>query len=391
AAQYVASRLRGYGIQPVMHSDYRMKFSMPINRVESAQLASVGRDSTEMALGYDFWPDGRSDSGRVAVNFVHVAPSGTMQPLQEARSRAVMISASMAQRNTLEDLAARRFDLILIVGELRPVAASQPVAGSLIIWITPAVAAWMVGLSDERFEALWADGEPVLRALPRRLHAAVTTRRIPSAAAANVAGFVAGRDPQLSRDLVMVAASLDAPGTVAGERAIDYRSYGTGLSAMLEVARNEVAIASRWTHPMRSLLFVALSGSRTDVAGLRQLFANPPWEVERIRALIYIGLRPEDEPAVRAVVEALDIRLEVIPVPAEPLFERRYVFTGERSARARSPVRTPGVPYRSPDTAAILSRAVDVSLEMAEETGRLVHRYAGAVSIPSLPYAQEQP
>lgn len=382
AAEYVASRMGGYRLQPVYDQGFRMRFNVPTHRIDAAQMSVAGADSVALSLGYDFAPDPRSASGNASMNFIHVAPEGDAVPFPaaSASAHAVMITGSDATTDRLQALADSGFRLVLVAQDLAPRAAARPVRGLLVVQVPPRTAAWLMGLPRPEFDRLWEQPEVLLRSLPRRLIVEVVASTFPSVEAVNVAGYVAGGHPTLSRDLVIVASNLDALPLIADERVIDYRSYGIGLTAMLEVARNEIAVSRQWTHPMRSLMFVAVTGR--DAVGLSRLLEASPWEMSRIRAVIYVGLREEDEAEARQVLASQGIPLEVVRHP-DQIFERRFVFSSERSARSRSPLPLDETSYRGPESSVIMTRAVEAAFTMANETHRLVQSHAGLVPSPA--------
>src|SRR5690625_7853093 len=88
------------------------------------------------------------------------------------------------------------------------------------------------------------------------------------------------------RDLVMVASPLDSPRLVRGQRLVDVGDRGPYLTTLLEVARNEADVSMRWIHPVRSVLFVGLSGSRSGPQCVIAFLDRFPWERYHVTRII---------------------------------------------------------------------------------------------------------
>jgi hypothetical protein len=386
AAEYVASRMRGYALQPWIET-HRVDYPARAHRISSAEFWAVAADSVQLQIAHDFWPDGRSDSGRVHVAELHLAPDTPASPISTTRSGmpAVVIDGTHARRSRLDSLAAAGFRAAFIVQPLTPVAAVEPVPGLLIAQITPGTAAWLLGLTRPGFDILWQDPGPTVRSMARRIDLRIGAATERDISGSNVLGMLAGREPLLMRDLVIVAANLDAAGVTAGERVTDFRQIGTGLSAMLEIARNEQRVARRFTHPMRTVMFAAFSGNRTGHQGLQHFLRRPMWEQGRIRTLIYLGLSEEDEVAVREIVEPFGIELVVVRSSVMLPFERRYVFASERGARSRSRIPRIDAPPTSPESGQVNSRALEVALDLAQAGFEVLQHHAGAAPLGTSP------
>jgi hypothetical protein len=382
AAEYVAARMRGYRLHPALEG-HRVEYAARTHRIQLAELLAVGADSVRLQMAYDFWPDGRSDSGHVVLHELHLSPRAALSPIRTGRpgAAAVLIDGAGTTHSRLDSLASAGFEAAIIVQPLTPVAAMVPVPGLTVVQVTPATAAWMLGLTRPGFEILWEDEGPSVRSLPRRVELRIGTEAARGVTAVNVLGYLAGREPRLMEDLVIVAANLDAAGTMAGERVTDYRQIGTGVSAMLEIARNEERVSRRFTHPMRTVMFAAFSGNRSGHQGLQAFLQRPTWSPSRVRTMIYLGLSEEDEPTVRALLEPHGIELVAVRTTVELPFERRYVFSSERSARSRSPVPRTDAPPPSPESSAVNARALEVALDLARLGHAVLQEHAGMVPI----------
>ena len=376
AAQYAASRMQAYRLQPIYGNARALSFTTPVHRIRSTTLASVQRDSLVLQPGIDYIADSRTDSGAVNMRFMHVARTGDVAPFPTATESAlaVMISGEAATPERLGDLASRGFRLALVVRGLAPVGAAQPTPGLLVMQITPEAAAWVLGLSAEQFDEIW-DTDVMLRSLPRRLVATVDAGWEHEAEAINVGGYLAGRHPTLMRELVIVAAPLDSPRLVRGQRLVDVDDRGTYLTTLLEVARNEADVSMRWIHPVRSVLFVGLSGSRSGHQGLNAFLDRLPWERQHVKRIIFIGLDGEEEAVAREMLSRHGIPLEV--VRHQESAPRKFVHANERQARRDSPVPSPAVEATAPDLSTITPTLLSRVERLSAEVQNVLYRHVG--------------
>lgn len=382
ASDYLATRMRGYLLQPVYHSGFQMAYDVPEHRIHAARVAGLSTDSTALALGYDFFPDGRSDSGSVVLSFVHLAPGGeaSMFPSAGRSAEGVMLRGDAATTKRLDTLSSEGFRLALVVQDLEPVSATRAVDGMLVIQVTRQTAAWMLGFTPTIFDSIWDQPGVVLRSLPRRLRVEVDASTYPSLPTLNVAGFMTGRHPALSQELIIVAADIATWPMISGERVFDLADLGVGLSAMLEVARNEQSIARRLPHPARTVMFVALNSR--DGQGLERLLATSPWLHDQIRRVIYIGLLDEDEAAVRRVLEPYEIPLDIVRASGTLTSGQRFAFPVARVAHARSPIADAADRPAALDSSVLLSQAEEVVIDLATAVHERLLRYSGTVTVP---------
>lgn len=93
----------------------------------------------------------------------------------------------------------------------------------------------------------------------------------------NVVGLVAGKDPALKDEFIVVSAHLDHLGIRGGEVFNGADDNASGSAAVLEAAE-AMAISS----PRRSVLFVLFTGEEGGAFGSRQFVVHPPVPKEKI-------------------------------------------------------------------------------------------------------------
>ncbi|ARA92995.1 hypothetical protein AWN76_007370 [Rhodothermaceae bacterium RA] len=378
-AAYVAARMREFRLQPVLGSSFRVLYQTPLNYPLGGVLSMSGAaDTLSFWMGVDVLPDGRSDSGAVAATrLARVSPEEAPgeaggDPLPGAP--VVMIEATRATTPYLEALARQGVQAVLAVGALRPNPAPAPVDGLVVMQIVPEAAAQIVNRSPAFLEAWLAGVGPPVLALRATLQMHVVADHQPLAGAMNLIGLQPGKHPRLASDLVLVCADLDALGRFGGVGVFDVRHMGAGAAAVLEVARLYSAFARYWPLPERTIMFAFWSGARVGHAGLKAYLRNPPWLLERTRAVIYAGLAPEEEPAVRALLAAHGLPLYVVPDPLheEDLPPFLLQPPPEVPRRARAAARpAPAVSGRM-----LVQRAVAAAQAMADSVNVLLLREA---------------
>lgn len=93
----------------------------------------------------------------------------------------------------------------------------------------------------------------------------------------NVVGLVAGKDPALKDEFIVVSAHLDHLGIRGGEVFNGADDNASGSAAVLEAAE-AMALSS----PRRSVLFVLFTGEEGGAFGSRQFVVHPPVPQEKI-------------------------------------------------------------------------------------------------------------
>ncbi len=385
AAAYVAARMAEFGLQPVLRSEFRMTYHTPLNEIGAATLGTAGPDTLAFYPGVDFLPDGRSDSGRVQLPNAVIDPpdfaeAGAMDALP---ARAVLLPAERATTAYLQRLRAAGARAVFAVGALEPRPAAAPVEGLLVAQLAPhAATLLMQGAPAD--DTLPGQAGPARRPFRRPVRLRVEGRAHPLAGALNVMGYVPGKHPALSRELILVCADLDAVGPFAGVPTLEPAYLGAGAAALLETARQYAFFAQYTQVPERTLLFAVFSGARQGYAGLRDYLRAPLWTLDHTRAVVYVGLDPPDEPAVRALLDAYGLPLHVVSQPAEAL--PRTVLLPERRPPRQPTLRPPDPadPRAAPPRLAdLIEGGVTDALRMAEDLHRLLLREAaGQAPLP---------
>jgi hypothetical protein len=316
AAQYITNFWKELAIGGAYGSDPRQLYRTRINLATAASLVLAEGDTLRFRPGVDFYPDARTDSGRVHSGTL---VAGGVRALTAAQRLPSLTATS--EDVTYEDLVRIR-DLgaraLLLVRRMRLSEAPAAVDGLIVMQVTLDTAIRLMDRPAAQLALVLAAPEVEEMTLAGTLGVRATTERHERAGAMNVLGLISGKDPAWSSDLVIVCAELDGPPVMAGARYASVHATGAGVVALLEVSR-VLSLRSRTELlPERSVLLGFLSGSGLDYAGLRAYLARPAWPVGSTVSVVYVGAPPEREAALQAIFEEHGI--DFISVPVEPFF-----------------------------------------------------------------------
>lgn len=130
----------------------------------------------------------------------------------------------------------------------------------------------------------------------------------------SVYGFVAGRSFELSDEVIIVCADLDAL-----RHPPDAAHLGAGTAALIELAY-QFSLYARYTYvPGTTLLFAVFSEARRDYRGIRDYLRHPLWPLRQTRSVLYLGPDPDTEEAIQALWEPAGVRLHFVRAPADSL------------------------------------------------------------------------
>jgi hypothetical protein len=161
------------------------------------------------------------------------------------------------------------------------------------------------------------------------------SRKLP---AKNVAGFLPGRDPELSREIIVIGAHHDhlgsipeQPGDTVFNGADDNAS---GVAGVLELAE---LFGSRAIPPRRSLLFLTFSAEEAGLLGSEAIFTKNLMDTDNVVFMVnldMIGRNPESAVSVYGAGFGLKLRT-IVKESAEPLgLDYQYKGLGDIPANS---------------------------------------------------------
>jgi hypothetical protein len=319
AAAYLAARLGEFGLDPAGDDGtFIGRYPVLEERVDEQALrieARVAGRTLRPAFGADlFVLPARGDSvvgiplyigraaqgvhvphaaaGRIAVFFV----PDTLGAAWQAAVSSALQGAFMARVSAavlLLDSVFSPASLAMLADQLGAEVAPLPVLG--VSWAFGSTLFEQAGL-DLRAAREHAAGAPVpLDAVTMAVSTPVrdVSERVP-----NVAAVLRGSDPAMRDEYVVYTAHFDHVGVGRPDAAGDSIYNGaddnaSGTAALLKVAR---AFASLEAAPLRSVMFVFVSGEEKGLLGSRHFVANPPVPVEAMVANINMDMVGRNAP-----------------------------------------------------------------------------------------------
>ncbi len=141
------------------------------------------------------------------------------------------------------------------------------------------------------FDAAGLDADSPRVAKPRELPGVTATLRakgtVRLAASRNVIGVLAGSDPKLRDEAVVVGAHMDHLGTEGGAIHPGADDNASGVSALLEMARAFATLPSR---PKRTVVFALWTGEEDGKLGSGHYVRHPAWPLARTVAYVNLDM-----------------------------------------------------------------------------------------------------
>ena len=217
--------------------------------------------------------------------------------------------------------------------------------GVLLAPVSPAVGAALLG----------ASGPGVPRALPGVTVTLRTSGKERAFVSRNVVGVLAGSDPKLAGEAIVLGAHLDHLGVVDGVIHPGADDNASGVAALLEIARASAASPGR---PKRTLVFAFWTGEEEGKFGSAHWVRHPLWPLAK--TAVYLNLDMIGHPWT--------------PDEMKKLFADSGLKDGGAFLEGLKPVDfgEPGVADFAPDLAPVLARAArgtGVSLHLDRTPG----------------------
>jgi len=153
--------------------------------------------------------------------------------------------------------------------------------GILLARVSPAVGAALLAGDGKT----GGTGATVPRALPGVTVTLRTNGKERTLVSRNVVGYLAGSDPKLASEAVVLGAHLDHLGVVDGVAHPGADDNASGVAALLEIAR---AFAASPERPKRTLVFAFWTGEEEGKFGSARWVRHPLWPLAK--TVVYLNL-----------------------------------------------------------------------------------------------------
>ncbi len=312
AAAFAADRLATAGLRPPAgSSDYFQRFPVTVAGVESASMellpASAGGKPAVLVFFKDFLPMLFSGTGDVTGAVVFAGLGITAPALGrddyagvDVAGRVVMTvrgapedgrdwAAFDSHRARTANARAHGAAGFLFAEAAVANPNGDPVAGFPMATISEDLANALLAdqkLTLEELRRVLAKGGVASFSTGRSVHLAVSARTARDGEGANVVGVLAGSDPTLAGEYVLIGAHLDHcgdwPVLLAGAD-----DNASGSATVLEIARAASGLRPR---PRRSLVFVLFGGEEEGLVGSRYFVQHPLPGLERCVAVFNLDM-----------------------------------------------------------------------------------------------------
>jgi hypothetical protein len=332
AADYVAARLGAAGVAPAGEAGtFFQAVDIPLSRRLGPE-TRLALDGEALAPGVDFTPNVGSPSTTAAgaIVFAGICDAADYAGL-DARGKLVLCVPGGPALGTKVELAAARGAVALLVAtpsrtaELTPLATLAPVGPSTI----PSFRVRAAIVDRLRARATASSGSSSSSSFELPTWGTFRVDWVaPVVRGRNVIGVVAGADPALAGEAVLVGAhydhlgqgdeggALDGPGLYPGAD-----DNASGIAAMLEAAE---ALAGETPRPRRSIVFVAFTGEEKGLIGSMFMAAHAPRKVVAMINFDMVGRMREGRlevqgtptsPGWREIVEAANVERLALSFP----------------------------------------------------------------------------
>jgi peptidase M28-like protein len=306
AAQYVASQLQSYGLQPVHPSQFRHVSYGPINHASGASVRVLGRDTTFWFADQQMIPDPRTAAAQFQAGSYRFVPDSAS--VGDADPGEVAIIGPGWSARGVEALIRAGYSMALVARNPQPGRAAFSLDLGLMQVSLPRLAE-ILDIEEEALPGLLRDGGTGVASL----EFGVTATRDGAAGLVNTLAYLPGSSPFVSDRLIVVAANLDSGGYPAGVPIVDHDRSGIAAAAVVELARVLAHNADLGEGPDRTVLFAWFAGGAQGCSGLRAFLANPVWPQDHIDAVVFAGFRGDCERVARMTPNLVRIGTDALP------------------------------------------------------------------------------
>ena len=322
AMRYVEGELARYGVKPFDGKKWQLPFKLECNEVENAKFNVYmpgSKVKRVFSLGNEFCCAGATGRGYVDAQMVFCGYGIDNALCDEyatvdAKGKIVVVLTGLPANHPMPQAVADRY---VSLRDKARAAERHGAIGMMVVTVTPTCP------DDEPQGRAWCGEMPHMPTFPvlilshdcgreifhgeqMELDSAIAAIALeqtasfallkkaeidinayysPQAGTANVVGILEGSDAALSREIIVVGASMDGLG-MQGETCLFPSAdiNASGVAAVLETAR---LLSQTDYRPRRSVAFVLFSGSEQQYLGSRSFIADFPL-LRRVEAFVNV-------------------------------------------------------------------------------------------------------
>ncbi|WP_347839210.1 M28 family peptidase [uncultured Draconibacterium sp.] len=316
AANWCASKLEEWGIQPANNGSYLQYFSNEYTAVKT--LGSVvyfnGEDKTYLEFPGDYFPGSNSAGGTVQAEMVYVGYGITAPELGyddyasvDVKGKIIILeSGTPYTKNdtTLAKWTPYAYHRYKFKNAVKHGAAGMLYTSKLANPNTVNLDGFIYAHIDTKIvEQIFADAGKDLSQVRRQLRnkempsfnlpaqqevfIRAETEYFPKAKACNVVGWIEGSDPVLKEEVLIIGGHLDGQGSMGDVVFPGALDNASGVSNIFGVAK---ALSTSAVKPRRSILFILLGGEECGLYGSKFYTQNPLFPIEKTRLMINLDM-----------------------------------------------------------------------------------------------------
>ncbi len=320
AAEWAAEKFRGWGLLPISSREgYLQAYPSPYTVVKSADIALFlpgEKNGAGLMAGKDFLPllysaKGEARAGLVFVGWGISAPHLGYDDYagMEVKDKFVLCFRGTpdAANNAYTEHDQHRTRMLA--------AKNKGALGLFYIYSEPMAnpnGDWLEGfmpaiISDNIADKLLKEKETTVEKLKKELLSnkkpisfylnsqvrfRVDSQHFPAGVGYNVAGYVAGSDPVLKKEFLVIGGHFDHCGTHLGFHFPGANDNASGSAVVMEIAE---AFSKLEKKPKRSVIFVLFGGEEMGLTGSHYFVDNLPEAVEKIDAMFNFDMVGEGD------------------------------------------------------------------------------------------------
>lgn len=316
AAQWCASKFRGWGVQPANNGSYFQYFPNEYSKVYSkgsVTYSAKNGENMQLRFSDDYLPGSNSASGTVSGNLVYVGYGITAPELDyddykdvNVKGKIILLESGVPYTkndSTLAHWTPYAYHRYKFRNALKHGAAGMLYISKLANPNTVNLKNFIYAHIDTKIaEQIFTDAgknyteiktqlsemKTPSFVLPKNQTATITadTKYFPDAKACNVVGMIEGSDPVLKNEVIIVGGHLDGQGNL-GEIFPSALDNASGVADILGAAK---AFANSEIKPKRSILFILLGGEECGLYGSKFYAENPLFPIKKTVLMINLDM-----------------------------------------------------------------------------------------------------
>lgn len=311
AAQYIASRLKLYGVRPCNANSYFQSFSQPYNEVfnsgEITVTYSHSGKTEQLNFPNDFYPGISSANGIVTAPLVYVGAGIHAPELGYSDYENIDVKGKIVAIETIKvavgdnqtlwndiNTTNQRIRTAIEHGAIGVLLINKLASASIdyndnIVYAhcRPETIVKLLNMTNESREEkirMIKEGNPQSFITQNVVTIKASTRHFPDSKACNVIGMIKGSDP--AAKTIILGAHLDGVGYIGAHIAGAFDN-ASGCANLLTIAK---AFHTSKIKPRSTILFIFFGSEETGLQGSKHYVTNPIIPMEQVEIMFNLDM-----------------------------------------------------------------------------------------------------